>query len=168
VRCRFAHKLGGGFTHLGDAARCRLENLGIHRLDRIDDDNLRALVLRAGNDLFDLIFREQTQAIAPEPETPCTQRDLVRRLLAADVKNLSAIADRGQCLNQQGGFAYARIAADQYHRSDHEPATQYAIELTDAGRDARDFLRCYLGQIACRHRFTVLASGAYVDGGSHR
>ena len=163
-----AHELRRRFAHLRDAARRRLENLGVHRLDGIHDDDLRALVLRAGDDLLNLILREQPQAIALEPETLRAQRDLVRRFLAADVKYLGSIADRGQRLDQQGGFADARVAADQHHRSDDEPAAQYAIELTDAGRDARDFFRRDLGQIARRHRRAVLASGARVGGGSHR
>ena len=53
------------------------------------------------------------------------------------VQAVQAARHRGQRLGQQGRFADARVTADQHHRAFDQTAAQHAIELADAGGDAR-------------------------------
>ena len=66
--------------------------------------------------------------------------------LAADVERLARRRQVGQRLQQQGGFADAGIAADQYHAALDQAAAEDAIELDQAGGDARRRARPHLGQ----------------------
>src|SRR5437899_222799 len=72
------------------------------------------------------------------PETIGTEAQLIRRLLAGDVErcNPLTLETRGT-LHQQRGFADARLAADERHRTRNDPAAEDEIEFGEAGAPAR-------------------------------
>ena len=66
------------------------------------------------------------------------QLDLVLGLLAGAVENRTDVARHvRRHLQQQRGFADARLAAEQHERAGDDAATQDAIELVDAGGHSR-------------------------------
>src|SRR5437899_1937345 len=71
-------------------------------------------------------------------ETIGTEAQLIRRLLAGDVErcNPLALESRGT-LHQQRGFADARLAADERHRTRNDPAAEDEIEFGEARAPAR-------------------------------
>ena len=53
---------------------------------------------------------------------------------------------RIQRLQQQRGFAYARVTADQHHPAFNDAAAQHAVQLLMAGGAAFDFIGLDIGQ----------------------
>ena len=77
-----------------------------------------------------------------EAEPLGAQPHLRHRLLAGDVDRAMARArERRGDLDQQRRLADAGIAAEQQHRAAHEAAAGDAVELGDAGRQARGLVR---------------------------
>ena len=79
---------------------------------------------------------------APAAQALGAQAHLRRRLLAGDVEHVAAgrdqVAQRG---GGDGGLADAGRAAQQHQRAGHDAPAQDAVELADAGREARDVRR---------------------------
>jgi hypothetical protein len=60
--------------------------------------------------------------------------DLLRGLLAGQVKGPEALFRKlGHDLEEKGGFADARVSADEDHGAGHDPASQGAVEFREAG-----------------------------------
>ena len=127
-------------AHLADRAGRAVERVEIHRLDRIDDDEIRARRPRSSAATMSrtlLAAASRTGALG-DAEPLGAQPHLIDRLLAGDVGARRAAAlprgERRGGLQQQGRFADARIAADQDRRAGHEAAAADAVELGDAGQ----------------------------------
>ena len=79
---------------------------------------------------------------AAEAEPLGAQPHLRHRFFAGDIdRAVAGAGERGRDLDQQGRFADAGIARHQQHRAAHEAAAGDAVELGDAGRQARGLLR---------------------------
>ena len=65
------------------------------------------------------------------------QPHLLRRLLARHEQHRGAERRSRPACRRQARLADARLAAEQHERPGHEPAAEHAIELGDAGADAR-------------------------------
>ena len=128
-------KLRGGFPHLPDAARRRLEPARPHRLHRVDDHQRR---LEAGDlfeDALDAGLRQEIERRRADAEPVAAALDLVLRLLAGRVEHGADVAGEvRRRLQQQRGLADAGLAAEQHQRSRDDAAAEHAVEFADAGR----------------------------------
>ena len=151
----------GADAHLRDGAGRRFDAVGPHGLDRIDDDEDAAAgrpasVARMSSTV---VSAASSTGGVGEPEPLGAQAHLRHRLLAGDIDDaLAALRQRGRGLDQQRRLADARIAADQQHRAAHEAAAGDAVELGDAGRDARRFRAAALQGL--EREQAALAAGA--------
>ena len=97
-----------------------------------------ALGLQRGGDVAQVDGGGEFQRRVGEAEPAGAQAHLLDRFLAGDVEHAPAGAgERGGGLQQQGGLADARIAAEQHRRAGHQPAAEHPVELGDAGGGAR-------------------------------
>ena len=115
------------------------DDVRVHRLDRIDDDERRApAFFQRRDDVLDIRCRDELDRRLRKAQTHGTQTHLRDRLFAGDVDDaLTAKRHGGAGLQQQRRFADTRLAAEQQHGARHEAATGDAIEFGDAGLDAR-------------------------------
>ncbi len=128
-----AHQPGGALADLADVAGRAFEQIGVDRLDRIENQDLGAHRgggfenrLEAG--LAGHVHRAGVLLEAVGPEA-----DLLGGLLAAGIEHPAAARlEPGRRLEQQGGLADARLATDQDHRAGHHPAAQHEVELVEA------------------------------------
>ena len=126
-------------AHLADRARRALDQVAVHRLDRIDHQHHRRFhAAQRGQDVAHRCCRGEIDRRVGQPQAQRAQPHLIGRLLAADIDDRVPCARHvGRGLEQQGRLADARIAAHQRRRSRDQPAAQRAVELGNAGRDAR-------------------------------
>jgi hypothetical protein len=104
------------------------------RLYRIDDDQSGLETRDFFEDAFDARFRKQVKGRCTDAEPVAAALDLVLGFLARGIKDWSNVSGEMGCrLQQQRGFADARFATQQYERTRHDAAAEYAIEFTDAG-----------------------------------
>jgi hypothetical protein len=131
-------RLGAG-PHLRDRAGGRLDGFGVHGLDRVDDDQRRALAGRAGGqNILDLGGAREFNGRVREVEPRRAQPHLRHRLLARNVNHARAAPRQGRAgLYQERRFADARLAAEQRHRAMDEAAARHAVEFRYARDDAR-------------------------------
>ena len=110
-----------------------------HGLDRVDHHQGRvAGRCEAGGDVAQVDRGGEFQRRVGDAETPGAQAGLLDGFLAGDVEHPpSGACQAGGRLQQQGGLADPRIAADQDRRGRHQPAAQHAIQFGDAGGAAR-------------------------------
>jgi hypothetical protein len=108
-------------------------------LDAVDDDERGvALLLEAGGDVAQRGGGGEGERGLLEAEAGRAQPHLLHRFLAADVEGAAAGGgNAGGGLQQYGRFADAGVAADQHGRGRHQAAAEHAVELRQAGRDAR-------------------------------
>ncbi len=127
-RAHLGHRAGGGF-----------QIVDIHGLDRIDDDDSRACRgLERGRDVADVGGRGQLHRRVLEAQARGAHADLVHGLFARNIGARRArLGERPRDLEQQGRFADAGVAADEEGRAGHEAAAGDAVELGDAGGQAR-------------------------------
>ena len=86
-------------------------------------------------------FRDQPHIVAVDAEAARAQGDLLRRFLARHIERVHVGGQGGEHLQQQGGLADSRVAADQHHRARDQPAAQHAVEFQQADRGARMGIR---------------------------
>src|SRR5437016_1108437 len=120
-----------------NAARCRLERLGVNGLDRVDHDNVRSLGANRADDSLELDFGQKLDGRIDQPEALRAQRDLIGGFLAGDVQSPARNANRGHGLQQQRRLADAGIASEQDHATGNKATAKDPVEFLDAGRHAR-------------------------------
>ena len=128
----------GARAHLRHRSRRRLRHVGVHRLYRIDDDQRRAGACRAGGEnILDLSCGGQLHRRIGEIEPGRAQAHLGDGLLARNIDDARASARQSRAgLDEQSGFANARLAAEQQHRARHEAAAGDTVEFVDACRNS--------------------------------
>ena len=124
------------------------DQVAVHGLDRIDDDDRGLVRLGLVDDALDARFREAFETGERQTEPRRARGDLRERFFARDVERLHRRRDRGDGLQQQGRLADAGIAADQHHGAGHQAAAQHAVEFLQPGGGTRGFARLDLGQAA--------------------
>ena len=137
-------RLRGG-AHLAHRAGRRLDRFGPQRLDGIDDDEIgRRSGFERRQDVRQAGFAGERDRRIRQAEALGAQAHLRRRFLAGKIDGAPAGArQRRRELQQQRRFADARLAADEQRRSRDDAAAGDAVELADAGREARRLLRRY-------------------------
>ena len=83
-----AGQLGRAIAHLCHRPRRRLQLLGEHRLDRVDNHHRRSMLLDRGTDPLQRYLRQHRQARTVDAQPVGAQRHLAERLLAGDVEDL--------------------------------------------------------------------------------
>ena len=132
-----ADEFVGAGANLADCAGGALDHVAVHRLDRIDDEEIGRVVAQGGEDVAYAGGGGELDRRLAQPEAQRAQPDLVGRFLARDVDRVLAIdGEIGRDLQQQRRLADARIAPDQRGGGGHDPAAQRAVEFGDAGRHA--------------------------------
>ena len=130
--------MGGAFAHLRHAAGGAGELVGIHRLDGVDHAHRRLRGFDGGEDFFQLNFRQHVHLAAFQPQAARAQRHLRAAFLAGDVQRGQTQAlQRIERLQQQRGFANARIAPNQHHAAFHHATAEHTVEFSQAGGRAR-------------------------------
>ena len=84
------------------------------------------------------VSASEEQPAARDAEPLAAQLDLPLGFLARHVEDGAVRApEQVGDLEQQRALADPGLAADQHHRAGHDPAAQHAVELADAGGNAR-------------------------------
>ena len=131
-------------AHLGDAARARLDRLGVDALHRVDDDHARLKLLDVARDGFEVRLGQHLDVAGDDAEPLGAQLDLRGRLFAGDVEHRTlagtahdrVAASASHSWISSVRLADARVAADQHDRARHDPAAQHAAQLPDRHGDA--------------------------------
>ena len=133
-----------GPANLAHRSRRRFDGVAPHRLNQIDDDKSRRVARAQGrHDVFNEGLRGELHGRVGEPETCGAKPHLRGRLLSRDVNHApSGARDRGAGLNQKGGLADSRLAADQRRRPRHKAAAGHPVEFCDSGGDPQFGSRC--------------------------
>ena len=104
----------------------------MHRLDRIDDDQVR----RFGERREDVAHRcrgGEADGCVAEPEALCAETDLIRGFLTRNISDRFARErEFSGGLKEQRRFADAGIAADERCRPRNEPAAQRTVKFGNA------------------------------------
>ena len=125
-------------AHLADAAGRGREARRVDGLHRVHDQGGRLELVHVLEDALEARLRHQEEAGAGDAQPLAPHLDLPLRFLAGDVEHGAALAaEQVRHLQQQRALADPRLAADEDHRAGHDPASEHAVELADAGRDAR-------------------------------
>ena len=88
-----ARQLRRALAHLRDAAGCRFERLGVHRLDRVDDHDLGRAHADRADDRLELHFGKKLDRRVDQAEPAGAQRDLLDGFLAGDVERAPRRSD---------------------------------------------------------------------------
>ena len=128
-----------GGADLADRAGRALDQVGVHRLDRIDDEQRgRPPLPQRRQDIADRGGGGELHRRPAQPQPPRAQPHLIRRFLARDIGDMRACQRHlRRRLEQQGRLADPRITADQRRRAFDETAAQRPVQLRDAARQPR-------------------------------
>ena len=166
---RGAQQLSGRLTHLTDRARSRRDALGIHRLDRVDDDEVRFFLPDGLDDVLDIRFRHEVKISGDRPNALCTQLDLLEALLTGDIENRFSIVrcQISRYLEKDRRFSDARVTTEQYHRAHDDTTAEHTIELLETGRDT---ILLFEGDFIDTHRSLPrrTRAGVSAEAGSRR
>ena len=151
---------GRAFLHLADRAGRRGDVHAAHGLDGVDDHKVRFFLFDQAADLVHVIFGYQIDVLLRDLEPRSTQLDLPHRLFPRNIQNRVLVGDGTAELQQHGGFAHARLTAEQDHAAQHDAAAQHTVQFGDAGQNAAFLLgRTDLRQSLRRQRGHSLLPG---------
>ena len=124
-------QLRGRLLDLGNAAGGRLHILRIHRLDGVDDDQVRGHFANFPEDILHqrLAVYVAIAVIAAQPPGP--QLDLTHALFTGYIQGLDARGVQGN-LEREGRLADTRLAADEHQRTFHQAPAQKTVQLVVA------------------------------------
>ena len=107
-------------------------------LNGIDDgDGGRLTLVQGGENIGDVGFGGEQHVGVVEPQALGAQPHLGDGLFAGDINDAGPGAgERGQGLEEEGGFADAGIAANQHAGAGHEAAAGHPVQFGNAGLDA--------------------------------
>ena len=127
------HQAVGALPDLGDRARGGGQ-VGVEDgLDGVDDHHRRGHLVEGGEDGRQLGLGQQPQPGMEGAQPLGPQPDLLGRLLGRHQQApLRRRGHGGQGLQQEGGLADARLAADEGDRAGDQAAAEHPVELGDA------------------------------------
>ncbi len=132
-----SHELRGALPKLRNSARRRRDVGRLHRLNRIHDQQRSLAVTGEPANRLEVGLGNNCQAGRGHSQPVRPQADLLYRLLTAGVQHGSGSRNMCGNLQQQSGFADARVASQEGHRARHEPAPEDPIQLLLAGSEPR-------------------------------
>ncbi|MDT4838658.1 hypothetical protein FQZ97_724200 [compost metagenome] len=124
-----AHQQRRALAHLGHAAGGRLQLLGEDGLDGVDHHHLGLLHPCGGDDGLDAGLGHDLQLVFRQAQAAGAHGHLLLGFLAGDIERGEARGNVAEGLQEDGGLADARIAADQHHRAIHQAAAEDAVQL---------------------------------------
>jgi hypothetical protein len=92
-------------------------------MDGVDDHKVRFFLFDQATDLVHIVFGGQKNIVLRDLQAGCTQLDLSDRFFARDIQNAMLIGNGTAQLQQHGGFAHARLAAQQHNAAQHDAAS---------------------------------------------
>jgi hypothetical protein len=132
----------GHLAHLADRAGRAAQLRGVQRLHRVDHAGLRALRVERRQHGLEVGLGQHRHVERAARQPLGAQAHLGRGLLAGDVEHAPAGGDEvAERHARERRLADARRAAEQHDRARHEPAAEHAIELPQAGPQARQLGR---------------------------
>ena len=125
--------------NLTDRARRAFDQIRMHGLDRIDDEQRgRFALAQSRQDVAHRGGRGELHRRLAKPQPPRAQAHLIRRFLAGNIGDRKAgISEPRRRLQQQRRFADAGVSAQKHRGSGHDPAAKRQIELRDPRADTR-------------------------------
>ena len=101
------HQQVAAGADLGNTARGRLQCIGVHGLDRVNDQECRMHGFTHGGDIFHIRLRHDKQRVRHFPADAVRPHlDLLFRLLAGHIQNVFPPgSDVRRCLQDQGGLS---------------------------------------------------------------
>ena len=141
-----SHQLRRALPHLGHGTRGRLEQFAVNGLDRVHDQIVRPLRCSHCQDALQFGRGQNLHRRAGQLQPPGAQADLTDGLLARDVEHPMPQTQGGDGLQQKGGFADARITADEHGGTGHQASAKYTVELLQATRGSVNVLGFHAGQ----------------------
>ncbi len=109
-----------------------------HRLDGVDHHQLRRRIDHGFDHRADVGGRQDQEARGNRAQPLGPQADLVGRLLGGDQQHPMPGGSPGrEHLEQQGGLADARLAAEEGDRARDQATREHPVELAHAGRHGR-------------------------------
>lgn len=157
VALRHVHEPEGGFANLAHAACGSVELVHRRRLDRVHDEERRALAAGELGDPSDVGLRHDADrrrdALAVDSQPGRAEPHLAGGLLSRGVEDAGAAG--GSCgqagghLEEQRRLADSGLPADEHERAGHESPAEDPIELTDPDGQPGGVVGDGLGQ---RHR----------------
>jgi len=132
-----AHQPRGALAHLADGTGRGGQRFGPQGLHRVGHDQARPGDRSVLQDVLNAGLGQRLQVVQRQVQAHGAAGDLRQRLLAGHVQCRETDRHLRQRLQQQGGLADARIAADQHHGALDQPAAQYPVELADPGGHPR-------------------------------
>ncbi len=130
---REAHQSRRALADLPDVARRPFEIAGVDGLNGVHDEDGGSHRRRRGEDRLEVRLAEEADvAGGVVPQAVGAQLHLQRALLAGRVEGrMSRPLQPAGDLEQQRGFADARLAADEDHRARDDAAAEDEVELVD-------------------------------------
>ena len=119
---------GGAFADLRDAARRRVDRVGIDRLDRVDDDQIGSLLVDLAQDVLHVRLAVYVALVVADAEPLRPHLDLLGRFLARNVQRFQAVCAQRD-LQAQRRFADAQLAAQQDHRAPDQSPAEHPVHL---------------------------------------
>ena len=142
---------GAAFSHLRDAAGRRLDQFREDGLDGVDDNQVGLDGAGLIQDVFQVGLAQDVERIGRYgAEAVGAEFQLLATLLARDVEDAHGRKFQDG-LEHEGGFADARLAANQHKGAAHQTTAEDAVQLGIAEVDAVLFLRRYLAQADGAH-----------------
>ena len=133
------HHRHGTVFHLADAAGRGGDVVIVHRLYRVNDQNIRFQILHALCNGVDIRFCKDEKIVTRYAEPLRAHFELALAFLTCHIQDLR-VRDIAAYLQQQRGFSDAGRAADQYERAAHSAAAENAVHFRHAGGKTNFFL----------------------------
>ena len=127
------HDRRGALPDLGHASRRGGDRRQIHGLDGVDDHQIRRFLPHTADDRVHIGFTQDVQIVVLHPQPVRPHFDLPLGFLSRDIEDLEGLSQIGTDLQQQGGFADARVAADEHKPAPDTAAAQHPVQLLKAG-----------------------------------
>lgn len=102
----------------------------------IDDEDFGLHLGGGCEDGIEIVFADKEEIFGGDAEPICTDFDLFLRFFARGVKYCALRGGGLAHLQEECGFADARIAADEHERACDDAAAEYSIEFGNAAGEA--------------------------------
>ena len=130
------HELECAFAELRNTARAGGNRIQVGRLDGVDDNHPRTQALDLAEHRLQVRFGQDIEVGCFGLDPVAAEAQLPSRFLAGDVEHRCLGCHPRGKLQQEGGFANPRVAAQQDKLAGDDPAAEHAVELTETAADA--------------------------------
>ena len=129
------HEPERAFAELRNASRAGGNRIQIGRLDGVDDNHPRTQPLDLAEHRLQIRLGQNIQMRGCSLDPVAAETQLPRRFLAGDVEHRRLGGYPRGKLQQEGGLANPRVAAQQDKLAGDDAAAEHAVELTETAAD---------------------------------